>query len=265
MIEEREALNCTGCGWCQVYCDYEAIKIGMGGHEDNPGVIVIQVKSNLCKCCGKCIPVCPTRIISEYVADICPNISGGGGDPGGGDGGGGTGGGDGGDGGDGDIGDWSDPSQRTGMVKKAVKNAVKEMTDKYGYGKAVCNYGVQAAFNALFETHELDGKKANEIITYWQNHPESWEPLITSDLQNTLDTVQQVKNNGAFVVAGWQNPSGESGHVVVIVPGEMQSGWKNMLVPICMDTGRDMRSESQRLSSSFGVDKRLGIVFFKYK
>lgn len=247
MIEEREALNCTGCGWCQVYCDYEAIKIGMGGHEDNPGVIVIQVKSNLCKCCGKCIPVCPTRIISEYVADICPNISGGG------------------DGGDGDIGDWSDPSQRTGMVKKAVKNAVKEMTDKYGYGKAVCNYGVQAAFNALFETHELDGEKANEIITYWQNHPESWEPLITSDLQNTLDTVQQVTNNGAFVVAGWQNPSGESGHVVVIVPGEMQSGWNGMRVPVSMDTGRDMRSELQKLSQGFGKSKKSSILFFKYK
>lgn len=114
------------------------------------------------------------------------------------------------------------------------------------------------AFNEIYDSHELDNKNANDIVKYWINTPGKWEPIKISE-------AQKLANEGWFVVAGWLNPTpGQSGHVVVIVPGTEQAGWGGK-VPMAMDTGRNMRSESQKLSNSFGLKKKENVVFFKYK
>lgn len=67
------------------------------------------------------------------------------------------------------------------------------------------------------------------------------------------------------MIAGYKTSSG-SGHVVVIVPGEMSySPGYGCNVPNTMDTGSDMRTESQPLSKSFGKNKKNSLVFYKYK
>lgn len=142
-------------------------------------------------------------------------------------------------------------------ITKAAKNAVANVIKKYGAKVASCNRGVQSAFNEIYDTKELDNKRANDIVDYWEIHPEKWESIKMSE-------AQKLANEGWFVVAGWKAAPGKSGHVVVIVPGTEQVGWGGK-VPVAMDTGANMRSESQKLSLSFGKDKKDNIKFFKYK
>ena len=73
---------------------------------------------------------------------------------------------------------------------------------------------------------------------------------------------------GYFTVAGWINPKGstESEHVAFFVPGvpEYSTNWGNNVV--CkMDTGYKMRTSKQKLSLSFGKDKKDSIHYFIYK
>lgn len=142
-------------------------------------------------------------------------------------------------------------------ITNAAKKAVADVISKYGTKVASCNRGVQNAFNEIYDTHELDNKRANDIVEYWEKHPEKWLSIKMSE-------AQKLANEGWFVVAGWKAAPGKSGHVVVIVPGTEQVGWGTK-VPVAMDTGANMRSESQKLSLSFGKDKKDNIKFFKYK
>lgn len=71
---------------------------------------------------------------------------------------------------------------------------------------------------------ELEDKRANAMIEYWQNNPERWVRLTSVDL------VQKMANSGWFVVAGWKASEG-AGHVVVIVPRGRSIGLR---VPKCM-------------------------------
>lgn len=59
-----------------------------------------------------------------------------------------------------------------------------------------------------------------------------------------------------------------SGHVVVIVPGKTSKGnWNGVYsnLPQSMDTGANMKTESQPINRSFGRTKHKNVVFFKYK
>lgn len=100
------------------------------------------------------------------------------------------------------------------------------------------------------------------MVRYWISSPD-W-------IEITLSESQSYANNGHFTVAGWINTSlrdngtEHSGHVVVIVPGETQKGWGGMDLPCAMDTGGGMRSERQKLSMSFGLNKKDKIRFFYY-
>lgn len=155
----------------------------------------------------------------------------------------------------------TDAHQKTAtQITNAAKNAVAEMIANYDMNKAVCNFGVNTMFKSLFGSNELDGKKANDMVRYWQNNPSHWEQI-------SMSQAQQLANEGYFVVAGWINPnSGESGHVVVVVPGEesYSSKW-GCDVPQTMDTGRKNRAASQPISEGFGPDKKDNVKFFKYK
>ena len=147
------------------------------------------------------------------------------------------------------------PSQITDMAKSTVA----DMISKYGKNMAVCNFGVNTMFKSLFGTNDLDGKRANDMVKYWQNNPSHWEQISVSE-------AQQLANEGYFVVAGWINPSGGSGHVVVVVPGEETYSPKwGCDVPQTMDTGGNKRTPSQPISDGFGPDKKDNVKFFKYK
>ncbi|MCR9011629.1 hypothetical protein [Gabonibacter chumensis] len=95
------------------------------------------------------------------------------------------------------------------------------------------------------------------MVDHWEAHPEKWESIEMSQ-------AQQLANDGYFVVAGWKSAPGKSGHVVVVVPGSEQAGWDTR-VPVCMDTGSNKKTTSQKLSASFGKSKKSGVKFFKYK
>lgn len=81
-----------------------------------------------------------------------------------------------------------------------------------------------------------------------------------------MSQAQQLANDGYFVVAGWKSAPGKSGHVVVIVPGEMKySGKWECNVPMSMDTGAKMRVVSQPLSRSFGCKIKDSVKYFRYR
>jgi len=150
------------------------------------------------------------------------------------------------------------PSNQSTAAKitTAASTAVKTVKDSDPVGKipaAHCNLGVQLAFKDVFGNlaTALDNKTANQIVEYWRASS-SWESITKSQAQSSA-------NDGWFTVAGWYNPDG-SGHVVVIVPGTEKGGW-----PVDMDTGANMRSESQGLNYSFGKDKRDDVEYFRYK
>ncbi len=147
------------------------------------------------------------------------------------------------------------PSQNiytTEQITAAAQNAVQWIISKYGRTDPYCNFGVNHLFLNLANSPELTGLKANEMIKKMTDS-DNW-------MQITLSEAQEYANNGRIVIAGWINPSGASGHVVVIVPGEEVNGW-----PVCMDTGKNKRAESQPSRQSFGSEKRPNVKFFLYK
>lgn len=146
-----------------------------------------------------------------------------------------------------------------GRITEVAQNSVATVISKFGTEKAYCNQGVIHAFNALFSTKELDGMNANRMTQYWLDHPDSWEKI-------SMDEAQNYANDGYFTVAGFINPTGHSGHVVVIVPGvpEYSTSWGTN-VPWTMDTGHNMRESKQKLSQSFSSKKKDSIHYFIYK
>lgn len=143
-------------------------------------------------------------------------------------------------------------------IKIAVKDTVKEIISRFGTQKAYCNIGVKSVFEKLFNNKELNGMVANQMVRYWQNSSH-WTSI-------SMSQAQELANQGYFVVAGWINPSGESGHVVVIVPGEetYSNSWGGY-VPNSMDTGSNKRRETGPISASFGSNKKDNVKFFIYK
>lgn len=127
---------------------------------------------------------------------------------------------------------------------------------------ARCNVGVNLVFKMLSSyTKHLDGMRANDMVKHWRTHPDEWVRLESGE------EAQRMANDGWFVVVGWVNPiPGESGHVAVVVPGEMEwSGTYNKKMPVCMDTGYQMRAKKQSMSLSFGSNKIHDVEFYYYK
>lgn len=149
----------------------------------------------------------------------------------------------------------------TTAVRSAAEDAVAAMTRKYGT-TAACNYGVQAAFKAIFGSSNLPpGMKgdANEMTRAWKGNPQYWEEI---ELSETIDYA----NKGYFVVAGYIDPAGGSGHVVVILSGKGTYSKKwGCQVPNTMDTGSGKRWTNQFLSNSYGPEKKRRVTYYYYK
>lgn len=148
-------------------------------------------------------------------------------------------------------------------IKKAANTAVNYVIQTYdninnGKQLAYCNIGVAKAFEAIFNTTELNNMRANDMVKYWNNNPQHWEKI-------EMTKAQSLANQGYFVVAGYINPNG-SGHVVVVVPGEegYSENWGGA-IPNVMDTGRNMRTDSQTINYSFNKNLIPYVEFYKYK
>lgn len=145
-------------------------------------------------------------------------------------------------------------------ITTAAEKAAKAALTKFGLSQPACNFGVQTTFNEIYTSKELDNKNANTIVDYWNANPSKWESVSMSE-------AQKLANEGWFVVAGWKATTG-SGHVVVIISGETGKGnWNGVYtdLPNSMDTGANMKTESQLINKSFGKTKHKDVVFFKYK
>ena len=148
-------------------------------------------------------------------------------------------------------------------ITSAAKSIVNNLTAKYGKKLAVCNFGVQEAFKAIFGSTNLPPGmtgRANDMAKAWANNLKNWQPISISEAQDYA-------NQGYFVVAGYSNPTpNKSGHVVVVVPGDkIYSKRWGCYIPCTMDTGQNKRTSKTTLNYSFGLDKKNAIHFYYYK
>ena len=206
----------------------------------------IELEGTYCAFCGQLSGncTCEASITEDY-----PDDGGGFGDEGGGE--------NGGDDGEsaGGSGGGNATSQMTSIaITNATIDAVETIinSDDNGIKTARCNHGVQEAFKNVFGIIPTDlNCTANQMIQNLRNSS-YWESI-------SMDQAMSYASDGWFVIGAWENTSGGAGHVVVIVPGSA-GAW-----PLCMDTGRGMRTSSQGLNYSFGKDKRSNVEYFKYK
>lgn len=262
--EEEENMKCTFCK--KPWDDCDCITI-------TPACRICGLKPPACKCdkCAVCgeIKVAGNCLCCSFCKKHPCECGGAGGDngndgntdsgnnggdsSGGGSGGGyGTGGGTGTGTGNGSAAGNPAKSSPTAITSAASKT-VDSMKKLYGTQMAVCNFGVQTAFKAVFGNTNLPPGmtgRANDMVKAWENNPKYWQAI-------TMAEAQDYANQGYFVVAGYFNPTGGSGHVVVIVPGEEKwSKTWNIDVPKTMDTGAGKREAQQLLSDSFGYKKK---------
>jgi RHS repeat-associated protein len=151
-------------------------------------------------------------------------------------------------------------------TKEAAGNSVSNIkaTDPQGSQPPRCNQGVAGAFQEITGSTELNGMRANEMKNHMANSP-NFTPIPMSE-------AQEAANNGDVVIAAWENPTGASGHVAMVVPGEAstQGTWEGQPaatyggIPKVMDTGAGMRTVSQSVNKSFGKLKQGDVVFYKY-
>lgn len=220
------------------------------------------IHNGRCNCC----PVC-----KKYVCICSSGGDQGGGNTGGGNTGGNNGGNNGGnsggpiggntDGGGGKPPVTSGHKVDTAKITAALPGVRAAVIKQMGMKKAACNIGVKEAFKAIIGPlpKGMD-VQATQMVAYWKNNPDKWQPIKMSE-------AQKLANEGYFVVAGWQNPNPqESGHVVLVVPGEEVGGsnWAPK-IPVVLDMGFKRREIKYPINNSFGKKKRANVLFFYYK
>ncbi|WP_343670655.1 LamG-like jellyroll fold domain-containing protein [Chitinophaga sp.] len=184
--------------------------------------------------------------------------------------------------------DTGDPAK----LKKAIANAVAyiladDETDKAKGQPAKCNFGTNYVFVALTGKDNLNYKNANAMYNYLAGASE-FEKITD------LTTIQDAANKGDLIIATWSNPTGESGHVVVVAPadgavgdagtwttepGNKQGGAavfgyeeevvgkktiKKSKLPFVMDTGSGKRRVHKGINYSYGEDKQPDVLFYRY-
>lgn len=129
-------------------------------------------------------------------------------------------------------------------ITSAATEVCAQLTKEEGKYKAICNLSVHRMFENLVGPLPSGMRvKANKMTKYWIQHPEQWQPI-------SLSQAQDYANKGYFVVVGWINPiEGESGHVMVVVPGEMEySGAWGKKVPVVLEMGKGRRYAKTKMS-----------------
>jgi RHS repeat-associated protein len=159
-----------------------------------------------------------------------------------------------------DLNDDKKAAKVTTAAEGAVKY-IKDTYDKNGTCGKQCNRGVNKAFSTLTGSDELKGLTANKI----------YDKLAESDNfeEVDMDKVMDLANKGAVIIGAWENASGNSGHVVMAVPGGNSAGsWNyesSKKIPQVMDTGSGKRTSKKGANYSFGKPKQGNVKWYKYK
>ncbi len=146
-------------------------------------------------------------------------------------------------------------------ITSAATEVCAQLTKEEGKYKAICNLSVHRMFENLVGPLPSGMRvKANKMTKYWIQHPEQWQPI-------SLSQAQDYANKGYFVVVGWINPiEGESGHVMVVVPGEMEySGAWGKKVPVVLEMGKRRRYAKTKMSWGVDAKKEKELKVFYYK
>lgn len=146
-------------------------------------------------------------------------------------------------------------------ITSAATEVCAQLTKEEGKYKAICNLSVHRMFENLVGPLPSGMRvKANKMTKYWIQHPEQWQPI-------SLSQAQDYANKGYFVVVGWINPiEGESGHVMVVVPGEMEySGAWGKKVPVVLEMGKGRRYAKTKMSWGVDAKKEKELKVFYYK
>lgn len=145
-------------------------------------------------------------------------------------------------------------------ITSAATEVCAQLTKEEGKYKAICNLSVHRMFENLVGPLPSGMRvKANKMTKYWIQHPEQWQPI-------SLSQAQDYANKGYFVVVGWINPiEGESGHVMVVVPGEMEySGAWGKKVPVVLEMGKGRRYAKTKMSWGVDAKKEKELKVFYY-
>lgn len=131
------------------------------------------------------------------------------------------------------------------LVNVAIEAMQKYQPDKYTY----CNFGVQYINN---DTKHFVGK-ANQMGQLLKNSK------FATEL--SAEEAQFYANQGVTVFASWINPSGASGHIAVVAPGEMSYSptLKKKVVNI-FNIGR--KNERMKLTDGFGCEIEKDVNFY---
>ena len=138
-------------------------------------------------------------------------------------------------------------------------NEFKSLYIKDGVYLAACNFGVQRIFALVVGVRNIPGMsgRANDMVKAWDSNPEYWQKVSMADAIHYAE-------RGYFVVCGWYNPTGGSGHVTVIVAGKKKFV-EGQYWPYNADTGSKKRSEEMPVRDSYGPGKRYNLCFYYYK
>ncbi len=95
-----------------------------------------------------------------------------------------------------------------------------------------CNLFVSDFAERVFTYTGFVGKVANDIVDVVRSKVDGWGPLydptIGGELQTAFSDAQDYANEGGFVLIGLKigNSGDSGGHVVVVVPGQLQGSAK---------------------------------------
>jgi hypothetical protein len=117
-----------------------------------------------------------------------------------------------------------DPSlnSTTGEIVTKCNEAVNFVSKNMGY----------FLFDIPNTRNPDDAILANAMIDMMENRKEEWELL-------DIEAAQDQANQGRLIIAGWKNPTGDHGHVCVVIPGLIEfSGTLNSKVPKIINIGK---------------------------
>lgn len=138
-----------------------------------------------------------------------------------------------------------------------------------------CNIFIGLAAQDIFNVNDFSDNNspsgfssANDIVDrLFTDLSDKWTLIGTCVNQDVLTTAQDDANNNLFVIAVWKNPNpGPSGHghIAIVLPGKLESGWSGKMVPNAANFSQDpgLNFVCKRLSGAFKIEKIKDVFVF---